>query len=101
MEESLRKKIEDGTYDEIDKDMIISRIMKSIKVKDEIAIEFANKIKNLVDEYHDELKLARFGIVMAVTDITEEDDECGVKIVYGSSDSILKLMRILSEEVVK
>ena len=99
MEKSLFEKLKNGTCDDIDKDMIVSRVKRAVKDVVSATAEYTNKLKELGEQYSDEMKLGGFAVVLYVTDITEDDDEIGTKVVLGRNDKIEKLVREIRKEV--
>lgn len=96
MEKSLIEKLKNDTCDDIDKDMIVSRVLATAKKLQEASDAFVDAIKQLGDEHKDELKMAGATIVLgvAVPAITsamgKEDFELVTKIVIGSDKNVKK-----------
>ncbi len=94
------EKLKNRTCDEIDEIMITSRVQKALQELFPVVSEFSKKIESLCEEYSDELRLAGFGIVMGVTEITDGDD-VGLRIVYGSKRAVYKVYDSLTKEINK
>ena len=96
MEKSLIEKLKNDTCDDIDKDMIVSRVLATAKKLQEASDAFVDAVKQLGDEHKDELKMAGATIVLgvAVPAITsamgKEDFELVTKIVIGSDKNVKK-----------
>jgi hypothetical protein len=95
--------MKNNTCDDIDKDMIVSRVLKAVQELQKIICAFSDGLKELKEQYADELKLAGATIVMGVavptvSQVVEENDfELLTKVIVGSSDNVdkalLKLMK--------
>lgn len=96
MEKSLIEKMKNNTCDDIDKDMIVSRVLSTTKKLQEATDAFVDAIKQLGDEHKDELKMAGTTIVLgvAVPALTKpmngKDFKLVTKIVIGSDENVKK-----------
>lgn len=101
MEKALVEKLKNGTCDEIDKDMITTRVFVALKKMFSLINDFESKFKNLVDEYPDELRYGGFGFVLGVTEVTDLGEDIGMKIIYGSSKQVNNVFRSIKKEIEK
>ena len=98
MEKSLIEKMKNGTADDIDKDMIVSRVLDTAKKLQEATDAFTDALKKLGEEYKDEMKMAGATIVMgvAVPALTKpasgNDFELVTKVVVGSDVNVKKTL---------
>lgn len=102
MEKSLIEKMENGTCDDIDKEMIVSRVLKAVKELNKVVDTFTDSLKELREQYADELKLSGATIVfgVAVTSLSHEKEkdfellsECVIGTPSNVDKAILKLMK--------
>jgi len=99
MEKSLLEKMRNNTCDEIDKIMITSRVAKAMQEVHPVVSDFCEKIESLCNEYSDELKMAGFALVMGLTDITDDKDNVGLRIVYGTRSRVNKVYEAITKEI--
>lgn len=98
MEKSLIEKMRNDTADDIDKEMIVSRVLNAIKHLQVVCDDFSNNIKKLYEDYGDELKMAGSSVVMGVNVSTlNKDSDCLTKIVVGSNQNI----RVVIDDLLK
>lgn len=99
MEQSLLEKMRNNTCDEIDKIMITSRVANAMQKVHPVVSDFCEKIENLCNEYSDELKMAGFALVMGLTDITDDKDTVGLRIIYGTRSRVNKVYEAITKEI--
>ena len=99
MEKSLLEKLRNDTCDEIDKIMITSRVAKAMQEVHPVVGEFCENIDELCNEYSDELRMAGFALVMGMTDITDDKDTVGLRIVYGARRKVNKVYEAITKEI--
>lgn len=99
MEQVLLDKIKANDMDDIDKVMIAARLANGVTDLHELVGKFCTDIEELCKKYKDEFAIADVGIACGVTDGTEEN--IGLKIAFGSTGSILKCLRQITDELVK
>lgn len=96
MEKSLIEKIKNDTCDDIDKDMIVSRVLATARKLQEASDAFVDAVKQLGEEHRDELKMAGTTIVLGVAvpaitkPINGNDFELVTKVVIGSDKNVKK-----------
>lgn len=89
MEQSLIEKMKNGTADDIDKEMIVSRVLNAVKHLHKVCDDFSENIKKVYEDYGDELKMAGASVVMGVNVSTlNKDPDCLIKIVVGSNQNV-------------
>lgn len=103
MEESLIKKMVEGTADDIDKEMIVSRVLKAVQELQEITNKFSDCLEKLKELYADELKMAGATIVMGVAVPTlshakGDDFELLTEVIVGRSDNVDKALLTLMKD---
>lgn len=99
MEKSLLEKMRNDTCDEIDKIMITSRVAKAMQEVHPVVSDFCEKIERLCNEYSDELKMAGFALVMGMTDITDDENTVGLRIVYGARSKVNKVYEAITKDI--
>lgn len=103
MEKSLIEKMKNDTCDNIDKAMIVSRVLKALQELQGITNAFSDCLEKLKEQYADELKMSGATIVMgvAVPTISEakgNDFELFTKVIIGSSDNVEKALLTLTQD---
>jgi hypothetical protein len=99
MEQSLIEKMKNGTADDIDKDMIVSRVLNAVKHLQKVCEGFSDSVKKVYEEYGDELKMAGTSLVMGVNVSTlNKDSDCLTKIVIGTNQNIKVIFDDLLKE---
>ena len=96
MEQFLVDKMKSNNMDEIDKDMIVMRCTNASYELHELANKFWKDVGELCEKYETEFKIIDMGIVCGITDAAE--DHLGCKILFGTSKSVLKCIKELSED---
>ena len=100
MEKVLLEKIANDTCDEIDKDMIVARIGNALTKMHLAFKEFEKELRDLHENYLDEMKLADVAIVCGCYDITDIDkNDIGFKCTIGSAENINMIVKSLLKEV--
>ena len=104
MEKSLLEKMKNNTCDDIDKDMIVSRVLKAVQELQKITCAFSDGLKELKEQYADELKMAGATIVMGVAVPTVShaegnDFELLTEVIVGTSDNVDKALLTLMKDV--
>ena len=104
MEKSLIEKMKNGTADDIDKSMIVSRVLDTAKKLQEATDAFTDALKQLGEEHKDEMRMAGTTVVMgvAVPALTKpangNDFELVAKVVVGSEVNVKKtLLELMSD----
>lgn len=98
MEKSLIEKIKNDTCDDIDKDMIVSRVLNAVKHLRTVCNDFSDNLKKVYEDYGDELKMAGASVVMGVNVSTlHEEPSCLTKIVIGSNQNI----QVIVDDILK
>lgn len=103
MEKSLIEKMKNGTADDIDKDMIISRVLKAVKELHKVTSAFSESLEKLKEQYADELKMSGATIVMGVavptlSKVEGNDFELLTEVIVGSSDNVDKALLTLMKD---
>lgn len=103
MEKSLIEKMKNGTADDIDKEMIVSRVLKAVKELHKVTNAFSDSLEKLKEQYADELKMSGATIVMGVAVSTlshaeEKDFELLTEVIVGSSDNVDKALLTLMKD---
>lgn len=102
MEKSLIEKMKNGTADDIDKEMVVSRVLNAVKHLNKVCDDFSNNVKKVYEDYGDELKMAGASVVMGVNVSTcNKDPDCLVKIVIGSNKDVKVIFDDLLKETKK
>ncbi len=101
MERALMEKLENGTCDEIDKEMIASRCLSARKEIRRIFGQLDKDLRELAENYADELRVSRVGIVCGVTDCTDDDGDIQFKVGFGTPPILAKIMTCILKEVEK
>lgn len=96
MEKSLIEKMKNDTCDDIDKEMIVSRVLNAARKLQEASDAFTDAVKQLSEEYKDEMKMAGATIVLGIAvpaiskPVNGNDFELVTKIVIGSDVNVKK-----------
>lgn len=103
MEQSLIEKIKNDTADDIDKEMIVSRVLKAVKELHKVMNTFTEGLGGLKEQYADELKMAGATIVMGVaipslSHAEEKDFELVEEVIVGSSVNVYKALLQLMKD---
>ena len=97
MEQALLDKINNGTLDEIDKDMITARVKNATN---KIMEEFSNSVERihaLIEEYSIEAKMAGISCKL----FHKNDGESDVSLVVGSTSRIEKMFEHEKGDLIK
>jgi hypothetical protein len=97
MEKSLIEKIKNNTADDIDKEMIVSRVLKAVQELHNVTGAFTDSLDGLKEQYADELKMAGATIVMGVAIPTlshaeGKDFELVTEVIVGSNKNVTKAL---------
>jgi hypothetical protein len=99
MEKSLIEKLKNDSCDDIDKEMIVSRVLNAVKHLQTVCDDFSKNIKKVYEDYGDELKMAGASVVMGVNVSTlNKNPDCLTKIVIGSNQNVQVIINDLLEE---
>lgn len=108
MEKSLMDKVRNHTCDDIDKDMVVSRLKAAHDGLDEIIMDISaamDKLHKFCGDKRDELTLLGFSFVLACDDkIMHNDDDTlngGVPILcsFGNKDNIKNLIQVIKDAI--
>lgn len=97
MEQSLIEKMENGTCDEIDKEMISARICDFHVKLMNLCDDFCDKVKELVSGHEIEMGLSGHAIVMGV--ISDVEKRTPVKMVVGRPNLCEKVYGEIGETI--
>ena len=102
MEQSLFEKMKNDTCDDIDKAMIVSRVLNAVKHLQTVCNDFTDNLKKVYEDYGDELKMAGASVVMGanVSTLNKEPD-CLTKVVIGSNKNVKVVINDILEETKK
>ena len=99
MEKSLIEKMRNDTADDIDKEMIVSRVLNAIKHLQAVCDDFSKNTKKVYEDYGDELKMAGTSVVMGENVSTlNKDPDCLTKIVIGSNKNVQVIINDILKE---
>lgn len=99
MEKSLIEKMKNDNCDDIDKEMIVSRVLNAVKHLQVVCDDFSNNIKKLYEDYGDELKMAGASVVMGVNVSTlNKESDCLTKVVIGNNRNVKVILDDLLKE---
>jgi hypothetical protein len=103
MEQSLIEKMKNDTCDEIDKEMIVSRVLKAVQELQNVTSAFSESLENLKEQYADELKMAGATLVMGVavpslSQVKGTDFELLTEVIIGSTDNVDKALLTLMKD---
>jgi hypothetical protein len=103
MEQSLIEKMKNDTCDEIDKEMIVSRVLKAVQELQEVVNTFSDSLTELKEQYADELKMAGATLVMGVavpslSQIKGTDFELLTEVIIGRTDNVTQALLKLIQD---
>lgn len=110
MEKSLFEKFKNGTYDEIDKDMIVARVkvvhQELLSCLKDLG-KTAGKISRICEEHKEEFSIIGFRLIIAASDdVTEQiyaipEERNGVlcKSIFGSNEDVKALLKSVEETI--
>ena len=103
MEKSLIEKMKNDTCDDIDKEMIVSRVFKAVQELHKVTDGFAKSLEKLKEQYADELKLSGTTIVMGVAVPTishaeGNDFELLTEVIVGTPNNVDKALLTLMKD---
>lgn len=103
MEKSLIEKMKNDTCDDIDKEMIVSRVLNAVKKLHEVTSAFSDSLEGLKEQYADELKMAGVTIVMGVavptlSHVEGNDFELLTEVIVGNSANVNKALLTLVQD---
>lgn len=99
MEKALLDKFHNGTCDEIDKAMIVTRVKKALVDVLKVCAEFSKKYEEVTKDKIDELKMAGFACVLGVSDHLLHNDEVGLQVVAGDPDDVENIFNELKKSI--
>lgn len=99
MEQSLLDKFHNGTCDDIDKAMIVTRVKKALGDVLKVLAEFSKKYEEVTKDKEDELKMAGFACIVGVSDHLIHDGEVGLQIVTDDPDDVENIFNELKNTV--
>lgn len=99
MEQSLIEKIKNDTADDIDKEMIVSRVLNAVNHLQTVCNDFSENLKKVYEDYGDELKMAGASVVMGVNVSTlHKEPDCLIKVVIGFNQNVLVIVNDILKE---
>ena len=103
MEKSLMEKLHSGNLDDIDNTMIACRVERAIIAILKVCTDFEHKLKEVYEEYDQELKIGQFSMVWAVgtclDKVITSDGGCVLMDLVGSQPNLVKLVKEIAEKI--
>ena len=103
MEQALLKAITNGTVDEVDMDMIKSRLIVAGKALDKVCHDFAKRISELYEQYETEYKLLKSTVAFYYKDKLYESQhpepgDFEIEMLHGHGRYFEEIRDILNKE---
>lgn len=99
MEQSLIEKLKNGTYDEIDRDMITARVSDFHEKLMDLCNDFCNNVQELVSGHEAEMGLSGHAIVMGV--ISDVEKKIPIQMIVGRPKLCEKVYKSVGEQLTK
>ena len=99
MEQALLDKFHNGTCDDIDKAMIVTRVKKTLVDVLKVFREFSKNYEEAIKGKEDELKMAGFSCIVGVSDHFIHNDKVVLQVVAGDPDDVENIFNELKKSI--